>query len=74
MLGDLGTGDDSSTVRIGGYKMIAPGFSLDDEYDARPNARHSLSVNIGFMDGHQKPMRLDQFYVGQQPENRFLEL
>lgn len=71
MLGDIGTEDDLRTPRPDAYKMVAPSFPLNDDEDARPSARHFLRVNLAFMDGHQKPYRLEQFYLGQQPPDRW---
>ncbi|MCS6775497.1 MAG: type II secretion system protein [Chloroherpetonaceae bacterium] len=73
MLGDIGTEDDLRTPRPDAYKMVAPSFPLNDDEDARPSARHFLRVNLAFMDGHQKPCRLEQFYLGQQPPDRWFE-
>lgn len=71
MLGELGTEDDFRTVRPDAYKLVAPSYPLNDEADARPAARHFDRVNLAFMDGHQKPMRLDQFYVNQTPPDKW---
>jgi prepilin-type N-terminal cleavage/methylation domain-containing protein len=67
MLGELGTEDDLKTARADAYKMVAPGDPLNDVADARPAARHFSRANLCFMDGHQKPFRLEQFYTGQTP-------
>jgi prepilin-type N-terminal cleavage/methylation domain-containing protein/prepilin-type processing-associated H-X9-DG protein len=71
MLGDLGTDDDFTTVRPDTLKMVAPGYKLDDEEDARPIQRHSRRCALGFMDGHAQPMRLKEFYLGQNPTNKW---
>jgi prepilin-type N-terminal cleavage/methylation domain-containing protein len=73
MLGDLGKEDDFTTDRPDAYKMTAPGTPLNDPADARPAPRHFQRVNISWMDGHQKPLRLEQFYVGQKPPNRLFD-
>jgi prepilin-type N-terminal cleavage/methylation domain-containing protein len=67
MLGEIGTEDDLTTDRPDRYKMVAPGSSLNDDADARPAARHFERVNLAFMDGHEQPLRLDQFYLHQTP-------
>lgn len=71
MLGELGTQDDFITDRPDAYKLVAPGVALNDTADARPSARHFSRVNVAFMDGHQRPMRLEQFYWSQEPINRW---
>lgn len=76
MLAELGVGAegdlaDLKTVRYGAYKLTAPDVDLNDEYDARPAARHFARANISFMDGHAKALRLDQFYTGQTPPDRW---
>jgi len=71
MLGEVGTGDDFRTDRPDRYKLVAPGSALNDEADARPAARHFERVNLAFMDGHQRPLRLEQFYLGQTPPDRW---
>jgi len=71
MLGDLGTEDDLTTVRPDTLKMIAPGSDIDDDADARPVMRHSQRCDLGFMDGHAEPMRLNQFYTEQNPTNKW---
>ncbi len=71
MLGDLGTEDDFATPLPDTLKMVAPASSLDDEDDARPAARHSERCNLGFMDGHGKSLRFEQFYTSQSPANKW---
>ena len=76
MLGELGVGqigsvNDLTTPIVGAYKMTAPDVDLNDQYDARPAARHSERANVAFMDGHQKALRLEQFYTGQAPPEKF---
>ena len=44
---------------------------MNDEADARPAARHFDRVNLAFMDGHQQPLRLEQFYLNQTPADRW---
>jgi prepilin-type N-terminal cleavage/methylation domain-containing protein/prepilin-type processing-associated H-X9-DG protein len=71
MLGDVGTEDDFTTLRPDTLKMIAPGSDINDDKDARPDARHNQRCDLGFMDGHTEPMRLNQFYINQNPTNRW---
>lgn len=71
MLGDLGTQDDLRTPIRNAIKLVAPEETLNDQLDARPSARHLNYANLAFFDGHAKAMRLDQFYVGQTPPNRW---
>lgn len=76
MIGELGVGSegnlsDLTTVRYGAYKMTAPDVDLNDQYDGRPNARHFQRANLAFMDGHVKALRMEQFYVGQTPPDKF---
>ncbi len=78
MLGELGVGTvgigyqgDLTTPVVDAYKLTAPDVDLNDQYDARPAARHFGQANLAFMDGHVKSMRLDQFYVGQNPLDKW---
>ncbi len=71
MLGELGTQDDLKTDRPDAYKLTAPDYPLNDAADARPSARHFQSVTLTWMDGHQKPARLEQFYTNQTPPDRW---
>jgi len=78
MLGELGTNDDlitsrRSTTLADAYKLTAPlpVGTLNDQYDARPSARHTSFTNLAFMDGHVKAMRLEQFYIGQTPPDKW---
>jgi prepilin-type N-terminal cleavage/methylation domain-containing protein len=71
MLGDMGTRDDYQEPVPDVLKMVEPGDDLDDEDDARPAARHFQRVSLGFMDGHVKPMLLGDFYINQQPLDRW---
>ncbi len=71
MMGDLGTEDDFITPRPDTFKMVAPGSAINDDKDARPAARHSRRCDLGFMDGHAQPMRLDQFYTNQSPIDKW---
>ena len=76
MLSELGTGSlidrtDLTTPRLSTYKLTAPDGDLNDQFDARPSARHFEQDNIGFMDGHTKSLRLDQFYVNQTPPDKW---
>ncbi len=76
MLSELGVGSqgnftDLTTPRYGAYKLTAPDVDLNDQYDARPAARHFQRANVGFMDGHARAERLDEFYVGQTPPDKY---
>ena len=78
MLGELGVGssadqNDLKTPRPNAYKLTVPDGDIDvgDVADARPSARHFSRANIGFMDGHVKALRLEQFYVGQTPPDKW---
>jgi prepilin-type N-terminal cleavage/methylation domain-containing protein len=71
MLGEVGTEDDFTTDRPDRYKLVAPSYPLNDREDARPAARHFERVNLSFMDGHQQPLRLEQFYERQAPADRW---
>ena len=71
MQGDLGTADDLVSQRPDTEKLTAPGSDLNDEKDARPSTRHSGRCDLGFMDGHGEHLRLEQFYTGQNPTNRW---
>ena len=73
MLGDIGLGDDFVTNRPDAYKMVSPAYPLNDTVDARPNSRHFKQTNLAFMDGHVKPMMLDQFYLNQTPPDKWFE-
>ena len=76
MLSEMGTGSmgnlaDLTTPRQGTYKLTAPDVDLNDPADARPSARHFQRANVGFMDGHVKALRPEQFYTGQTPPDRW---
>lgn len=71
MLGEVGTADDFQTPRENAFKLTAPDSDLNDPADARPAARHAGRVNLAFMDGHVKALRLEQFYTGQTPPDKF---
>ena len=73
MGGDVGTGDDFTTPLPNTLKMVEPGDDLDDDVDARPAARHLEFVNLTFMDGHTKAMKLEQFYIGQTPDDLWFD-
>ena len=77
MLGEVGTGtpgnlSDVQTPRLNAYKLTAPDVDLNDDADGRPSARHTERANIAWMDGHVKAMRLEQFYTGQTPPDKFV--
>ena len=48
-----------------------PDVDINDQFDARPAARHLGRANVGFMDGHVQALRLDQFYTGQTPPDKW---
>ena len=51
--------------------MVEPGDDLDDDLDALPLGRHFERTTLAFMDGHVKPLKLDQFYLGQTPKDKY---
>jgi prepilin-type processing-associated H-X9-DG protein len=69
--GKLGDLTDVTTERLGAFKLTAPDVGLNDEFDARPAARHFSRANVGFMDGHAKALKREQFYVGQTPPDKW---
>ena len=79
MLAELGTENDFKTDRPDAYKIPPPSGPDDDPSpgelldpaDARPSARHAGRCNVSFMDGHVKALRLEQFYIGQTPEDKW---
>jgi prepilin-type N-terminal cleavage/methylation domain-containing protein len=71
MQGDIGTEDDFTTPRPDTLKLTAPGFTLNDNEDARPSTRHTARCDLGFMDGHGEHLLLKQFYTGQNPTNKW---
>lgn len=71
MLGEVGTQDDLTTDRPDAYKLTAPDHPLNDMADARPAARHFKHANIGLFDGHAKAYTLGQFYLGQNPPDKW---
>ncbi|MEP6754380.1 MAG: prepilin-type N-terminal cleavage/methylation domain-containing protein [Chthonomonadales bacterium] len=71
MLAELGLENNFKTDRPDAYKSTAPSHALNDDADARPSARHFSQCNITFMDGHQKPMRLEKFYLTQIPADKW---
>jgi type II secretory pathway pseudopilin PulG len=71
ILGDVGTEDDMKTLRPDTSKMIAPDSDINDDEDARPIARHNQKCDLGFMDVYAEPMRLNQFYLNQNPTNKW---
>jgi len=75
MLGEVGTENDFTTPRTTNpFKLTAPSGVINDDADARPAARHSGFTNLAFMDGHVKPMHLEQFYLAQTPPNKWFAL
>jgi prepilin-type N-terminal cleavage/methylation domain-containing protein len=71
MLGELGTEDDLKTPRLNAFKLTVPDDNLNDVFDARPAGRHFSRANLTLMDGHTKALRLEQFYVGQAPPDKW---
>ena len=71
MLGEVGTDDDLITPRVNAIKLTVPDDDLNDEFDARPAARHFSRADITLMDGHSKSLRLEQFYINQTPPDRW---
>jgi prepilin-type N-terminal cleavage/methylation domain-containing protein/prepilin-type processing-associated H-X9-DG protein len=71
MHGDIGTENDFITQRPDTLKLVAPGSDLNDDKDARPSTRHTDRCNLGFMDGHGEHLRLPQFYINQNPTNKW---
>ncbi len=70
---ESGTGDDFTTARPDSWKVVPPSSALQFEGDSRPVGRHLERSNVVFMDGHVKSLRLDSFYRGQTPGNRFFK-
>ena len=68
MLGDVGLNDDGDPDAL---KMVEPGDHFDDDLDAFPLGRHFDRTSLAFMDGHAKSLRLEQFYSGQTPTDKF---
>lgn len=73
MGGDVGTQDDFITPIPDTLKMVEPDDDLDDAVDGRPAARHLDWVNLAFMDGHAKAMKMEQFYIGQSPDDLWFD-
>jgi len=76
MIGELGVGslvsnNDVTTPIYGAYKLTVPDVALNDQYDARPAVRHFSRANLAFMDGHVKALRMEQFYTGQTPLDKW---
>ncbi len=76
MLGELGVGtfgnmEDDTTPITGAYKLTVPDDQLNDQFDARPAARHFQRANLAFMDGHIQPLRMEQFYTSQLPPDKW---
>lgn len=71
MTGEVGTEDDLITPRENAYKLTAPDGDLNDAYDGRPSARHFKSCNLAWFDGHSVNRRMEQFYTGQSPADRW---
>ncbi len=46
----------------------------DPLYTCRPRGVHNGGSNVGFLDGHSKWYRTDQFFYGQNPTNKFFDL
>jgi prepilin-type N-terminal cleavage/methylation domain-containing protein/prepilin-type processing-associated H-X9-DG protein len=60
-VGKIGNLNDLTTPVPDAYKLVAPDVDMNDQYDARPSARHNGVVNVAFMDGHVKALRMEQF-------------
>jgi prepilin-type N-terminal cleavage/methylation domain-containing protein/prepilin-type processing-associated H-X9-DG protein len=71
MIGELGTEADLKTPRLNAYKLVVPDDVINDAHDALPAARHVGQCNLSFFDGHQRAKRLEQFYLGQSPADRW---
>jgi prepilin-type N-terminal cleavage/methylation domain-containing protein len=71
MQGDIGTENDFLTQRPDTLKLTAPGSDLNDDKDARPSTRHSDQCDLGFIDGHGEHLRLKQFYLNQNPTDKW---
>jgi prepilin-type processing-associated H-X9-DG protein len=71
MQGDIGTEDDFVTPLPDTLKLTAPGSTLNDDEDARPSTRHMGRCDLGFMDGHGEHFLLNQFYLNQNPTNKW---
>ncbi len=71
MLGETGTADDLWTPRSDTSRLVAPSQDLKDAEDGRPAARHLDRATLAFMDGHVKPMQLNEFYLGQNPLDKW---
>ena len=73
----MGTANDLLTPRPDTIVMLAPGSDLKDNQDdadsARPSVRHSNQCDLNFLDGHVESMRLNQFYSGQTPEDKWFD-
>lgn len=68
MLGDVGLNDDGDPDAL---KMVEQGDDLDDDLDALAIGRHFDRTSLAFMDGHAKSLKLEQFYSGQTPADKF---
>jgi prepilin-type N-terminal cleavage/methylation domain-containing protein/prepilin-type processing-associated H-X9-DG protein len=77
MAGDLGTEADFITPRPDTVVMLAPSSALlggeDYEDSARPSARHSSRCDLSFIDGHVEALRLDGFYINQDPQDKWFD-
>lgn len=71
MMAEMGTKDDLMTDAPNAFVLLPPSFELNDNADARPSARHFQRANIGFMDEHAKPLKLEQFYTHQTPPDKW---
>ncbi|MFW5867119.1 MAG: DUF1559 domain-containing protein [Armatimonadota bacterium] len=48
-------------------------LSGDPAYTARPRGLHNGGANVGYLDGHAKWSRTDQFFYGQSPTNKYFD-
>lgn len=71
MIAESGTADDYWTPRTDAGRIPAPSASLINPAQARPRPRHLDRVTIAFMDGHVDTLRLNEFYVGQNPQDKY---
>ena len=74
MMGDAGLQDDYQTYVPEPFTLVPPDGALMDEHEGRPTCRHSGRACLGFMDGHQKAMTLEQFYTNQTPPDKWFLL
>ena len=54
--------------------LLPPSHTTDESYWARPEARHSEGVVVGFVDSHVKWFRRGGFYDNQTPPDSWFQL